>query len=174
MRLLRPVLCGYSARAFGYQTSDRRFVLDVELPPNATHGPMVMKDALRMTGEKPLPQFNAYLAISEVWDRFGTQGGKIIDPTKPVLYKQPGGERVRNPKADQYPILSNLDLMTACFPNLIFDSMQPNQKREYLTRAKKCIEGLQNAGHIEIEKARSGWRILPTASHTKTYRTLKR
>ena len=134
MRLLRPVPCGYSARAFGYQTSDRRFVLDVELPPKATQGPMVMKDALRMTGKKSLPQFNAYLAIFEVWDRYGTQSGKIIDPTKPgdvglfdgeekgrsrglyqrTFVRRPGRSRQSGVRQTYYS-----SFVVACFPVLL-------------------------------------------------------
>ena len=165
------------ARSFPGMDSDRDFpiVLDVELPPNATQGPMALKEAVRMTGKRSVKQFNAYLSAVDVWDRYGTQSGRITDPTRPVDYKQPGGERERDPKTDQYPILSNLDLMTACYPNLNFESMPGNKKRAYLARAKAAWEELKKRGYVEIEKVDDvGWRILPTEDHAATYRALKK
>ena len=165
------------ARSYPEMTSDRDFpiVLDVELPDNATQGPMALKEPLRMTGKRSLPQFNAYLSAVDVWDRYGTQGGRITDPTRPVDYKQPGGERERDPKTDEYPIFSNLDLMTACYPNLNFESMPRNQKRAYLARAKAAWEKVKKRGYVEIEKVDNvGWRILPTEDHAATYRALKK
>ena len=165
------------ARSYPEMTSDRDFpiVLDVELPDNATQGPMALKEPLRMTGKRSLPQFNAYLSAVDVWDRYGTQGGRITDPTRPVDYKQPGGERERDPKTDEYPIFSNLDLMTACYPNLNFVDMPGNQKRTYLTRAKAAWQELKKRGYVEIEKVGNvGWRILPTEDHATTYRALKK
>ena len=92
-----------------------------------------------------------------------------------IDYKQPGGERERDPKADQYPILSNLDLMIACYPNLNFADMPENQKRAYLARAKAAWVELKEGGYVEIEKVGNvGWRILPTEDHAATYRALKK
>ena len=165
------------ARSYPEMTSARDFpiILDVELPDNATQGPMALKEPLRMTGKRSLPQFNAYLSAVDVWDYYGTQGGRIIDPTRPTDYKRPGGERDRDPKTDKYPILSNIDLMVACYPNLNFESMLGNQKRPYLARAKAVWEKLKNRGYVEIEKVGNmGWRILPTENHTAIYRTLKK
>ena len=164
------------ARSFPGLDSGRDFpiVLDVELPPNATQGPMVLKYPLRMTGKKSLPQFNAYLAITEVWDRYGTHGGKITDPTNPVDYNNPDGQRVRNPKADKYPIFSDLDILLACFPNMDFSNMQPNQKRKKFSLARKHIRALEKAGYMKIEETAFGWRPLPSRKHPQIYRALKR
>lgn len=164
------------ARSFPGPDSGRDFpiVLDVELPPNATQGPMVLKYPLRMTGKKSLPQFNAYLAITEVWDRKGTYGGKITDPTNPVDYNNPDGQRVRNPKADKYPVFSDLDILLACFPNMDFSNMPPNRKSTYLGRAKKHFLALQKAGYMKIEETKLGWRPLPSRKHPQIYRALKR
>ena len=172
------------ARSYPTMESDRDFpiVLDVELPPNSTQGPMVLKEAVRMTGKRSMPQFNAYLAISDVWDRYGTDDGRITDPTRPVERRNADGylldadnkhilgpsgrplkniyhkeavrqlERERNPKTNRYPIFSNLDLIKAAYPRVDVGSLTPKEKAKYLDRSKKVFKTLKEAGHILIEE----------------------
>ena len=172
------------ARSYPTMESDRDFpiVLDVELPPNSTQGPMVLKEAVRMTGKRSMPQFNAYLAISDIWDRFGTQDGRITDPTRPVEKRDTDGylldadnkhilgasgrplkniyhkeavrqlERERNPKANRYPIFSTLDLIKAAYPHIDAENLTPKKKAKYLDRSKKVFKTLKEAGHILIEE----------------------
>ena len=175
---------------------------DVILPPDARQGPRVLKEAVRATGRRSAPQFNAYLAAADVIDRYGEQNGEIIDPARPESRNEQGhlidGEdgathaeedgtpaarpyrpdaapamnRGRNPKADRYPVVSFSDLIRACWPGVDVRALTPATKREKVTHAKKHWKALEQDGHIRIEALAEGWRILPSEKHVRTYRAL--
>ena len=176
-------------------------ILEVRLPVCSNSGGMLIeKDILRLAAKKSSAKFNAYLSACYVFDTYGTRKGGIISPTKPVEYRNADGfltdregntlydnrgkpiknqyhrknldlgERERNPTCDQYPILSFDDLTKACFPK----GFDKRQKATYRKRALVAWESLENAGVLQIEKERNGWRILPSETHVSRYRAVKK
>ena len=78
-------------------------------------------------------------------------------------------EREPNPDAiKRYPILSDEDLIYACFPNTTTQNY-----RLLLQRAKAHWTALEKADIVRIERLTQGWRILPGASHIERYRGVK-
>ena len=78
-------------------------------------------------------------------------------------------EREPNPDAiKRYPVLSDEDLIYACFPNT-----NDTQRKRLLKRAQKHWTELEKAGIVRIERSTHGWRILPGASHIERYRGVK-
>ena len=176
--------------------NDTRILLDVRLPPDAQQGMLVQKDILRILGKKSAPQFCAYLSACYLWDKYGTQGGKLIDPSRPIESRNTEGylvdangnelrghdgnriknlyspdaipqlEREPNPSRINYPILSYEDLIKACNLN-----EAPN-KHMALKRAKDYWERLEENGVVAIERLSQGWRIMPSKQHMKTYRAM--
>lgn len=59
---------------------------------DGTHGgPMVNRPLLRHYGRTSAPKFRAYLAACYHWNERGTHGGKLIEPTRPVVVKDAEG-----------------------------------------------------------------------------------
>ena len=78
-------------------------------------------------------------------------------------------EREPNPDAiKRYPVLSDADLIYACFPNT-----NDTQRKRLLKRAQTHWTELEKAGIVCIERSAQGWRILPGASHIQRYRGVK-
>ena len=78
-------------------------------------------------------------------------------------------EREPNPDAiKRYPVMSDEDLIYACFPNT-----NDTQRKRLLKRAQKHWTELEKAGIVRIERLTQGWRILPGASHVEKYRGVK-
>ena len=179
--------------------NDAPIILEVKLPPDARSGMMVEKDTLRLLGKQSAARCYAYLTACALFDRYGTVGKGIIDPTKPVERRNADGylttksddlifdskgkpitdpyhpsaieqlDRIPNDARTHYPILSFNDLLRACFPH-----GHPNgQRAKYLKRALKAWEQLHTDGIIVIEKHQDGWRIMPSESHVGRYRALK-
>ena len=65
-------------------TRDTPIFFEVQLPPDARHGHMVIKYIHRHTGMKSASQWNAYHVACHLWDKHGTVKGKLIDTTRPV------------------------------------------------------------------------------------------
>lgn len=179
--------------------NDTRILLDVRLPPDAQQGMLVEKQIMRLLGKKSAPQFSAYLSACYLWDKYGTQGGKLIDPSRPIesrntegyLIDANGNElrgrdgkritnpyqsdaiaqlgREPNPSRTHYPILSYDDLMKACN----FSETSSNRYRD-LKRAKEYWTQLEKEGIVSIDRFREGWRIMPSDKHMKTYRAMIR
>lgn len=97
-------------------------------------------------------------------------GKPINSPYDPEAVQQL--DREPNPEAlKRYPILSEEDLILACFPNG-YDS---NARRVYLRRAKAHWGQLEADGYIVIDKeGRKGWRILPSSEHVNAHRALRK
>ena len=77
----------------------------------------------------------------------------------------------REPNSDaikRYPVLSDEDLIYACFPNT-----NDTQRKRLLKRAQTHWTALEKAGIVRIERLTKGWRILPGASHVARYRGVK-
>lgn len=178
--------------------NDKKIFLDVKLPPDATQGMIVEKAIMRLLGKQSAPKFNAYLTACWLWDKYGTVKGKLIDPTRPVEQRNDTGlvdptgksivtpsgkpitnvyhpravsqlQREPNPAAERYPILSDEDLILACFPN----GYNPKYRGRDLERAKAHWTALETDGIISIHKDRDGWRIMPSERHLKTHRGIR-
>ena len=180
---------------------DTPIFIEVQMPPDAKRGHMVIKNIHRHIGMRSAAQWNAYHVAAYLWDKYGTVKGKLVDPTRPIEIRDdqnrlvgPNGKPLvtragkeiktpyhteaiaqleREPNTDaiqRYPVLTNEDLIVACYPN----GYLKRNRREYLSRAKKHWQRLQDDGHIYIHKERDGWRILPSAEHLKAHRALRK
>ena len=99
-----------------------------------------------------------------------TRNGKAIKTPyhKEAIHQLDREECPENIK--RYPVLSNEELIAACFPN----STDTN-KRKMLKKAKAHWEALETAGYIVIRKeGRNGWRILPPSEHINAHRAVKK
>ena len=95
------------------------------------------------------------------------RGKEITNLYDPHAVKQ--SEREPNPDAiKRYPVLSNEDLIYACFPNTTTQNL-----RVLLKRAQTHWTELEKAGIVRIERSTHGWRILPGVSHIERYRGVK-
>ena len=174
-------------------------ILEVKLPPDAISGMIVEKEIVRLTGKQSSPKLNAYLAACGIFDKYGTTGKAIIDPTRPVEVRDSDGylvdtlgqriydnqgkpikdlyhpiavkllDRESNPNRTKYPILSFDELTRACFPK----GFEHRKKATYRKRALTAWEGLEAEDVIVIERFGNGWRIMPGTSHIRRYRALK-
>ena len=164
--------------------------IDVQMPPDATRGHMVIKKIHRLTAMKSAARWNAYHVACYLWDKYGTVKGKLVDPTRPIerrdvhnrLVDATGkpiltrnGKEIKSPyHKEAIPQLDremNPDTLQR-YPVLSYEELiracYPNgypakSRREYLQRTKKNWRALEVAGYIVIHKAQHGWRILPRA-----------
>lgn len=187
------------------QKSTRDFVIEVTVrtPPDTRGGMLVLKKPMRWTGKKSTAQFNAYLTACELFDRFGTRRGRLIDPTKPMGEREADGvlldaegkrivsdggraiknkfhaeavqrlPRTRSAGADRYPILNDYNLLLACYPHIDLEKVKPSTYRSNLKRAKDAWRALEEESFIRIETLREGWRILPSEEHVNQYRAVQ-
>lgn len=94
-------------------------------------------------------------------------------PIKSPYHKEAIHQLDREPNPDalkRYPILSNEDLILACYPN----RYQKRDRSQYLKRAKAHWQALHEAGYVVIHKERAGWRILPPTEHLNAHRALRK
>ena len=177
---------------------DASIILEVKLPPDASSGMMVEKEILRLTGKHSSAKFNAYLSACWIFDRYGTTKKGIIDPTKPIEYRDRDGnllkrdgtpifdsrgkrtknpyhtdavtqlDRETNPTRKRYPILSFEDLVRACFPK----GNDQSKWATYRKRALSAWNALETDGIVRIERYKHGLRILPSESHIGHYRAV--
>jgi len=96
------------------------------------------------------------------------RGKPITDAYHPTAVKQL--DREPNPDAiKRYPVLSNNDLILACYPN----GYNPKTRARDLDRAKTHWRELEKRRIIAIVEEKDGWRIVPSETHIKAYRGLK-
>ena len=74
--------------------------------------------------------------------------------------------RERNPYADRYPVLTDQDLLTLCFPEDAGE-LTGNLRFQRLHRAKQALQAMEDVGYCIIEPAEGefgerAYRILPT------------
>ena len=181
-------------------TRDTPVYIEVQMPPDARRGHMVIKDIHRETGMKSAAQWNAYHVACFLWDRYGTVSGKLIDTTRPVerrdaqnrlidpsdkpLVKR-NGKPINNPynseaihQLDREPnpeALKRYPIL--CDTDLIFACF-PNTKdtnhRRLLEKARGHWMALEAKGFVSIQKEKNGWRILPTQEHLNFHRALRK
>lgn len=178
---------------------ESNIIIEADLMP-FTGGMLVSKNPIRLTGKRSSPQFNAYLTACYLFDKYGTVKGKLIAPTRPigsrnadnhlidptgkVIVTQKGApvsnifhpsalallDRAPNPARDKYPVLSDADLIKACYPS----GYKKLQHAKYLTRAKKAWCALETMEVVCIEKLSQGWRIMPGNIHLGHHRGVRR
>ena len=199
LREWRPV--AVRAPLMDEATRDTPIYIEVQMPPDARRGHMVIKDVHRHIAMKSAAQWNAYHVAAYLWDKYGTVQGKLVDPTRPVEQRDDQNRLVdangkplvnrngkviksayhpeaikqleREPNIDainRYPILTDEDLILACFPN----GYNKKGRREYLRRAKVHWKRLEDNGILVIHKEGNGWRILPSSEHLNAHRAFRR
>lgn len=110
--------------------------------------------------------------------------GELIHPVTKDLLLTERGKPMRNlydsqavkqlPRTDspeainRYPLLSNEDLIKACYPN----GYTQTSRRVILKRSKAHWEALEKDGYIVIHREQNGWRILPSDNHLSTHRAV--
>ena len=94
-------------------------------------------------------------------------GKKITNLYDTHVVKQSAREPNSN-AIKRYPVLSDEDLIYACFPNTTTQNL-----RVLLKRAQTHWTELEKVGIVRIKRLTHGWRILPGASHIERYRGVK-
>ena len=199
LREWRPV--AVRAPLIDRATRETPIYIEVQMPPDARRGHIVIKNVHRHISMKSAAQWNAYHIAAYLWDKHGTVKGKLVDPTRPIETRDEHNSLVdatgnplltrngkainspyhpeavrqleREPNTDaiqRYPVLSNEDLIQACYPN----GYRVKSRREYLQRAKAHWQRLEDGGYIVIHKGKNGWRILPSAEHLNAHRALRK
>lgn len=181
-------------------TRDTPIYIEVQMPPDAKRGHMVIKDIHRRIGMKSAPQWNAYHVAAFLWDKYGTVRGKLVDPTRPIEHRD---DQNRLVDATGKPLVNrNGNVIKSAYhpeaikqlerePNLdaiqryavlssedlilaCFPNGYPeNNRRKYLQRAKKYWQQLEADEIVVIRKEKDGWRILPSPGHLNAHRALR-
>ena len=101
---------------------------------------------------------------------FDSRGKPLKNPYHPEAVPLLGREK--NPAAvNRYPILSEKDLLFACYPL----GCPQGERKKYIRRSETHFTALENEGFIEIDRAPlDGWRILPSKQHIRAHRGLRR
>ena len=182
-------------------TRETPIYIEVQMPPDAKRGHMVIKDIHRKVGMKSAAQWNAYHVAAYLWDKHGTVKGKLVDPTRPIETRDEHNRLVdatgkplltRNGKAIQSPYHPEAVRQLEREPNTdaiqrypvlstedLIQACYPNgypknNRRKYLQRAKAHWQQLEDDGYIVIHKELNGWRILPSAKHLNAHRALRK
>lgn len=71
---------------------NHELILDVDLPPGSTSGPLVYRPILRALSVNSAPGYRAMLGLCYLWDRYGANGGKFIQATRPRFARNAGGQ----------------------------------------------------------------------------------
>ena len=200
IRRWRPVLV--RAPLPNDATRDTPVFIDVQMPPDAKQGHIVLKEIHRLLGMQSAAKWNAYHVACYLWDKYGTVNGTLVDPTRPVATRDEKNnlidpttgkplltrngkptKKLYHPEAvHRLPRETNPDNVKR-YPVLSFEDLIracfPNgypadNKRKYLQRAKAHWEGLEAKGYIVIHKERTGWRILPPSEHLNAHRAMRK
>ena len=182
-------------------TRDTPIYIEVQMPPDARRGHMVIKDVHRLIGMKSAAKWNAYHVAAYLWDKHGTVKGKLVDPTRPVEHRNDqnrlvdttgkplvdrNGREIKSPyhrdAVRQLDRESNPDAIqryrVLSSEDLIRacypNGYSKNNRRSYLRRAKAYWQELEDEGYIVIYKEKHGWRILPPTEHLNAHRALRK
>ena len=182
-------------------TRDTPIFIEVQMPPDAKRGYMVIKDVHRHIGMKSAAQWNAYHVAAFLWDKYGTVKGKLADPTRPVekrddqnrlldangkLLVNRNGRAIKSPyhpeavqqleREQNWEAIKRYPLLT--YNDLILacfpNGYEKRSRRVYLQRAKKHWQHLEDDGIVVIHKERNCWRILPSPEHLNAHRALRK
>ena len=182
-------------------TQDTPIYIEVQMPPDARRGHMVIKDVHRKIGMKSAAKWNAYHVAAFLWDKYGTVKGKLVDPTRPIEKRDDQNRLVdatgkplvnRNGKAIKSPYHSEAVRRLDREPNpdairrypvlsskdlilACFPNGYPaDNRRAYLKRAKAHWQQMEDDGILVIHKAQNGWRIQPSSEHLNAHRALRK
>ena len=199
LREWRPV--AVRAPLIDEATRDTPIYIEVQMPPDARRGHMVIKDVHRLIGMKSAAKWNAYHVAAYLWDKHGTVKGKLVDPTRPVEHRNDqnrlvdatgkplvdrNGREIKSPyhrdAVCQLDRESNPDAIQRYWVLSSEDLIRacyPNgysksDRRSYLKRAKAYWQELEDEGYIVIYKEKHGWRILPPTEHLNAHRALRK
>ena len=98
-----------------------------------------------------------------------------LDDQDNRVYSISQAAREPNPAAERYPVLSDADLVTLCYPAIdetslsgkpLSRSARSNRQR----KAREVIEGMADKGYCIVEKVDEGLRIMPPAGWGASYR----
>ena len=100
---------------------------------------------------------------------YDQKGRPLKDPYKPHAVRQL--PRDENKSKNRYRVLSPEQRIRAVYPD---GYPQKMRKATALKRADKAFDALAQADFFRIEKLPEGWRIMPSDSHVKRYRGVRR
>lgn len=91
------------------------------------------------------------------------------------VYRISQAARDPNPAAERYPVLSDADLVTFCYPAIDKTSrggkrLSRSARSNWQRRAREVIEGIADKGYCIIEEVDNGVRIMPPAGWGASYR----
>ena len=89
-----------------------------------------------------------------------------LDDQANRVYSISQAGRDPNPAADRYPVLTDADLVTLCYPAIDEASrggkrLSPSARSNRQSRAREVIEGMADKGYYIIEEVDNGLRIMP-------------
>lgn len=98
-----------------------------------------------------------------------------LDEQGSRVYSISQAARDPNPAAARYPVLSDADLVTLCYPAIDETSrggrrLSPSARSNRQRRAREVIEGMADKGYCIIEEVDNGVRIMPPAGWGASYR----
>ena len=91
------------------------------------------------------------------------------------VYSIKQAARDPNPAAERYPVLSDADLVTLCYPAIDETSrggkrLSRSARSNRQSRAREVIEGMADKGYCIVEEVDEGLRIMPPAGWGANYR----
>lgn len=98
-----------------------------------------------------------------------------LDEQDNRVYSISHAARDRNPAAERYPVLSDADLVTLCYPAIDETSrdgkrLSRSARSNRQSRAREVIEGMADKGYCTIEEVDNGVRIMPPSGWGASYR----
>ena len=124
---------------------DDPVILTVHMPPGAAAGPVV-SPRLAEWGRRSAPAYRALIGLAYRWHRPGIT-------RKPV---RKGGAWVQSTDPDDYPVMSDDDVIELCYP----ESATRN-RRMLLSRAWRVLKMLEKAGELRVVVGGRTNKILP-------------
>ena len=90
------------------------------------------------------------------------------------VYSISQAAREPNPAAERYPVLSDADLVTLCYPAIDESSrggkrLSRSARSNRQSRAREVIEGMADKGYCIVEEVDEGLRIMPPAGWGASY-----
>lgn len=70
---------------------NHELILDVDLPPGSTGGPLIYRPILRALSVNSATGYRAMLGLCYLWDRYGATGGRFTQATRPRFARNDDG-----------------------------------------------------------------------------------
>ena len=128
----------------------------------------------------------AYIIDPEKPDYYHDDDGYVIHPETDTRIRNQKGQPLKNPyhtdavrqlprdkneSQNRYRVLSLEQRIRAVYPDGYPSTMR---KAAASKRADKAFDALAQRGYFRIEKLPDGWRIMPSDSHVRRYRAIRR